>query len=148
MKIAVQDALLDWLKLQGFILDSQFGFLPGRSGTMALACAQTDWIEAKDKGVMAFDFLAAFDTIACPTLLTKLESANITVIPLKWINSYMSGRSQRVLLSEPHPLTHGVPQGSILGPVLFLVMIADMQRSVIGDSPNANLMAYADDSTI
>ena len=156
LETAVRDALLDWLNLQGFIPDSQFGFLPGRSGTMALACAQTDWIEAKASGqvvgVLAFDFSAAFDTIACRTLLTKLESANVTGIPLKWINSYMSGRYQRVLwnhnLSKPRPLTHGVPQGSILGPLLFLVMIADMQRSVIGDSPNANLMAYADDSTL
>ena len=47
LETAVQDALLDWLKLHGFIPDSQFGFLPGRSGTMALACAQTDWFEAK-----------------------------------------------------------------------------------------------------
>ena len=156
LETAVRDALLDWLKLQGFIPDSQFGFLPRRSGTMALACAQTDWIEAKSSGqvvgILAFDFSAAFDTIACLTLLSKLEAANVTGIPLKWIKSYMSDRYQRVLwnhnLSEPRPLTHGVPQGSILGPLLFLVMIADMHRYVIGDSPNANLMAYADDSTL
>jgi len=156
LETVVRDALLDWLKLQGYIPDSQFGFLPGRSGTMALACAQTDWIEAKSSGqvvgLLAFDFTAAFDTIACPTLLTKLETAKVTGIPLKWTKSYMTDRFQRVLwndnLSEPRPLTHGVPQGSILGPLLFLVMIADMQKYVIGDSPNANLMAYADDSTL
>ena len=156
LEIAVRDALLDWLMLQGFIPDSQFGFLPGRSNTMALACAQNDWIEAKSTGeavgVMAFDFSAAFDTIAYTTLLNKLESAGISGVPLKWFKSYVSGRSQRVLwndiLSGPQNLTHGVPQGSILGPLLFLVMVADMHRSVIGDSLNANLMAYADDSTL
>ena len=64
----------------------------------------------------------------------------------------MSGRSQKVLwndiLSGPQHLTHGVPQGSILGPLLFLVMVADMHKSIIGDIPNANLMSYADDSTL
>ena len=156
LETAVRDALLEWLMLQGFIPDSQFGYLPGRSNTMALACAQNDWFEAKSTGeavgVLAFDFSAAFDCIAYTTLLNKLESANITGIPLKWIKSYVSGRSQKVLwndvLSGPQHLTHGVPQGSILGPLLFLVMVADMHKSVIGDSPNANLMAYADDSTL
>ena len=117
LEIAVRDSLLDWLKLQDFIPDSQFGFLPGRSVTMALACAQTEWIEAKSKsdtvGVMAFDLSAAFDTIASSKLLAKLESAGIRGVPLKWFNSYMSGRSQKVLkndsISDPCHLTHGVP---------------------------------------
>ena len=124
---AVWDALLDCLNLQGFIPDSKFGFLPGRSGTMA--CAQTDWIEAKSSGqivgILAFDFSVAFNTIACPTLLTYLEAANVTGIPLQWFKSYMSDNYQRVFwnqnhnLSEPSPLTHGVP----LGPLLLLVMV-------------------------
>ena len=68
---------------------------------MALACAQNDWVEAKSRGdavgVMAFDLSAAFDTVASHTLLTKLESTGITGIPLRWFQSYMSGRSQKVL---------------------------------------------------
>ena len=51
-------------------------------------------------------------------------------------------------MSDPLPLTHGVPQGSILGPTLFLVMVADMPKSVIGDTTNAKLIGYADDSTV
>ena len=47
LEIAVRDALQDWLILNDFIPDSQFGFLPGRSVTIALACAQNDWIEAR-----------------------------------------------------------------------------------------------------
>ena len=156
LEIAVQNALQDWLKLQGFVPDSQFGFLPGRSVTMALACAQSDWIKAKSNGdvvgVMAFDLSAAFDTVATPTLLAKLESAGITGTSLKWFCSYMSGRSQRVLwndkLSAPLPVTHGVPQGSILGPTLFLVMVADMPKYVLGDISNTKMMGYADDSTV
>ena len=123
---------------------------------MALTCAQTDWIKSKSCGdtigVITFDFSAAFDTISPIKLLEKLESARITGIPLQWFRSYMIGRSQKVLwndsMSGPRPLTHGVPQGSILGPILFLVMIADMQRSVIGDIPGAKMTGYADDSAV
>ena len=156
LEIAVRDTLIEWLKLQDFIPESQFGFLPGRSVSMALTCAQTDWFEAKSKGntvgVMAFDLSAAFDTVSAPTLLTKLESTGITGTPLKWFHSYMSGRSQKVIwndqTSDPLSLTHGVPQGSILGPTLFLVMIANMPRFVIGKMTNARMTGYADDSTV
>lgn len=123
--------------------------------TMALACAQSDWVEAKSSGdvngVMAFDLSAAFDTIASTKLLAKLESAGITGVPLKWFQSYMNDRSQKVLwndlISKSCPISHGVPQGSILGPILFLVMVADMQKFVIGNMPNANMTSYAEDST-
>ena len=67
---------------------------------MALACAQTDWVEAKSHGdtvgVLAFDLSAAFDTIDSKKLLEKLESAGMSGTPLQWFSSYMSGRSQKV----------------------------------------------------
>ena len=156
LEIAVRDSLLDWLKQQDFIPDSQFGFLPGRSVSMALSCAQFDWIKAKSRGdavgVLAFDLSAAFDTVACSTLLEKLESTGIRGVPLDWFRSYMTDRHQKVLwndtTSELLPLTHGVPQGSILGPTLFLVMVADMPKYVINNTPNAKMVGYADDSTV
>ena len=96
---AVREALLDWFELKKFFPDSQFGFLPGRSVTMALACAQTDWIEAKScgdtVGVNAFDLSSAFDTIDSSALLAKLQSTGITGKPLKWFRSYMSGCLRR-----------------------------------------------------
>jgi hypothetical protein len=124
--------------------------------TQALTCAQADWIAAKANddavGVLAFDLSAAFDTLATTTLLAKLKSTGITGVRLKWFNSYMSGRSQKVLwndkMSSPLPLTHGVPQGSILGPILFLVMVADMPKYVLNNIPNAKMTGYADDSTV
>ena len=97
----VRDALLDFLMEHDILPESQYGFLPGRSVTMGLICAQTDWVSAKSKGdfvgVLAFDLSAAFDTLDHSTLLCKLKGAGITGIPLKWFESYLSGRSQSVL---------------------------------------------------
>ena len=123
----MKDALLDWFKLTGFIPESQFGFLPGKSVTMALACAQTDWVKSKAcgdvTGVITFDLSAAFDTIDPTKLFSKLESAGINGVPLKWFQSYMVNRFQKVIwndsTSELRPLTLGVPQGSILGQYYF-----------------------------
>ena len=156
LEIVVRDALLDWLVLRGVLPESQFGFRPGRSVAMALACAQADWVAAKARGefvgVMAFDLSAAFDTIDAEPLLGKLESTGVVGTPLKWMNSYMSGRSQSVIWngtrSSPLPLTHGVAQGSILGPLLFLVMVADLPSYVTRGTKGAQMMCYADDSTL
>ena len=156
LEVVVRDALMIWLVLKRVLPDSQFGFRPGMSVAMALACAQADWAAAKARGevvgVMAFDLSAAFDTIDAGPLIEKLKSAGVRGTPLKWLRSYMSGRSQSVIWngtkSEPRPLTHGVAQGSILGPLLFLVMVADLPKYVTNGTPNAKMMCYADDSTL
>ena len=93
---------------------------------------------------MAFDLSAAFDTIDVVPLIEKLKSAGVGGTPLKWLKSYMSGRSQSVIWngmkSGSRPLTHGVAQGSILGPLLFLVMVADLPEYVTNGTPNAKMM--------
>ena len=98
LEVVVRDALYEWLDMRGVLPDSQFGFRPGRSVAMALACAQADWAAAKARGevvgVMAFELSAAFDTIDVVHLIEKLKSAGVGGTPLKWLKSYMSGRSQ------------------------------------------------------
>ena len=105
---------------------------------MALACSQADWVAAKNRGeavaVIAYNLTAAFDTIALDPLINKLETAGLSGTPLTWMKSYMTGRSQSVIwnnvTSSSRDLTHGVPQGSILGPLLFLVMVAELPEFV------------------
>ena len=84
--------------------------------------------------VIAFDLSAAFDTVALGPLTETLKAAGVHGTPLQWMQDYMSGRLQSVvwndITSKPLDLQYGVPQGSILGPLLFLVMAADLPRYV------------------
>ena len=101
---------------------------------------------------MAFDLSAAFDTINAAHLISKLEASGVKGTPLKWMSSYMSGRSQSVLWngtkSNSLPLSHGVAQGSILGPLLFLVMAADLPGYVTEGTLHAKICNYCDYSTL
>ena len=87
LEIVVRDALHECFDLRRVLPDSKFGFRPGRSVAMALACAQADWAAAKTRGeivgVMAFDLSAAFDTIDVVHLIEKLKSTGVRGTPLK-----------------------------------------------------------------
>lgn len=130
----------------------QFGFRPGSSTSLAFI-ALTDYIRCSiDRGEFVgsvfLDFTKAFDTVNHPILFNKLESLGITGPALTFLKNYLLDREQIVCVrgaySESKVINQGVPQGSILGPLLFCIYINDLS-----DSLNiSNTILYADDTTI
>ena len=101
--------------------------------------------------LVLLDLSSAFDTINHEKLLSRLSTRyGVSGIALKWIKSYLSNRTQKVLIdgvySDPTPLTTGVPQGSVLGPLLFTLYMAP-----VGDIMQKHGLSYhfyADDTQI
>ena len=98
-------------------------------------------------GMVILDLQKAFDTVNHKILISKLRAMGVGQAALKWFDSYLGGREQTVeisgVFSEFRTVTCGVPQGSILGPLLFLIYVNDMKAAV-----KCKLLLYADDSAL
>ncbi len=148
---AVSNRLISYIKENNLISANQSGFMPD-DGTTNQIVKIVDYIlqgfdSGKDTIAVFLDISKAFDRVWHKGLMVKLRNNGIKGNLLKWFQSYLTGRTQQVVIngctSDPLPVTSGVPQGSVLGPILFLLFIDDLTDDLIC---NNNL--FADDASL
>ena len=152
MEKVVHERLLRYFENNNLLEEHQGGFRPGHS-TIDSAVTLVDKIfkAMNDREITVATFIdlsKAFDTVNHSILLKKLEYLGVKGLTLLWLTDYISNRVQRTVCnnstSNPLEVVCGVPQGSVLGPLLFLVYVNDMS-SAIG---NSSYQLYADDTVV
>ncbi|XP_015119647.1 uncharacterized protein LOC107042907 [Diachasma alloeum] len=146
--------ILEYLAERSILDPRQTGFCPFNSTQTALLKLTDDIRTGIDRReltmLLLFDFSKAFDSVSHVLLLRKLVGYGFSAAAVRWIASYLSGRTQSTVggasgMSSSRPLNRGVPQGSVLGPLLFLLFINDVAG---GLGQGIQHLIYADDLQI
>ncbi len=149
----VHNQIYDVLTVLGALTDSQAGFRKGHSTTTCLVefldVLYKHMDDGKVSGVLFLDLRKAFDTVDHEIVLRKLEVMGLGLSYVLWIKDYLYNRHQVTkvnhIVSDKHIVTCGVPQGSILGPLLFILYINSLPNAM---PSNIHTFLYADDTAL
>ena len=151
MERCVQNHVYGFLKSNDLLTSSQSGFIPGDSTIFQLLVMYDDFCKSLDNKIMSqsvfFDISKAFDKVWHKGLIYKLHCIGIRGTMLRWFSDYLNDRKQAVVIkgktSSYRSISAGVPQGSVLGPLLFLVYINDIVKDI-----KSNVKLFADDTSM